>query len=38
VICDKAKRPVAILSMGDIASKGHEETFAGEVLEALCAP
>ncbi len=38
LICDRSKRPVGILSVGDIAAKGHEETLAGEVLEAVCAP
>ena len=37
LVLDDNNRPVGIMSVGDIASKGHDLKLAGEVLEDLCA-
>lgn len=36
LVLDNRNRPVGIVSVGDIASKGHDRKLAGEVLEDLC--
>ena len=37
LVLDYSNRPVGIVSIGDLAAKGHDVKLAGEVLEDVCA-
>jgi CBS domain-containing protein len=38
LVIDRADRPVGIISVGDIASRTHEDTFVGEILQHVVEP
>ena len=38
LVCDQNDVPLGIVSLGDIATRCHQEQFSGEVLEYICEP
>lgn len=38
LVCDQNDQPIAVVSLGDLATKSHAEEYSGEVLEVVSEP